>query len=255
MTPEAAAYLSAVLDLMQRRSVRRARVDWDAVRREAMALVPQAATPAETYPAIRLAISLVGERHTFFVEADQVRRRRTGVREGTGLMTVYPSGVAVLVFPHSPAARAGIREGDIIETVDGVPREILGEEGWRKALGAHTPVRLTLRRRGHREAVPATLQRGPFDSYLSPLGRRLAGDVGYLELPEHVGRGADDAANEAQGERYASEAHQLMREVDEPAVRGWIVDLRRNQGGNLWPMLAALGPLLGEAPWRPFVGP
>ena len=33
---------------------------------------------------------------------------------------------------------------------------------------------------------------------------------------------------------------------DDAEVCGWVVDLRQNTGGNLWPMLAGLGPLLGE---------
>jgi carboxyl-terminal processing protease len=29
-------------------------------------------------------------------------------------------------------------------------------------------------------------------------------------------------------------------------LRGWVVDLRENTGGNCWPMLAGIGPILGE---------
>src|SRR5690606_7638415 len=29
-------------------------------------------------------------------------------------------------------------------------------------------------------------------------------------------------------------------------VCGWIIDLRRNSGGNLWPMLLGVGPLVGD---------
>src|SRR5690606_24641089 len=38
----------------------------------------------------------------------------------------------------------------------------------------------------------------------------------------------------------------LIRSLDEAGACGWIVDLRRNSGGNLWPMLLGLGPLLGD---------
>jgi peptidase S41-like protein len=38
-------------------------------------------------------------------------------------------------------------------------------------------------------------------------------------------------------------------------MRGWIVDLRDNRGGNMWPMIAGLGPILGEGVLGAFVGP
>jgi carboxyl-terminal processing protease len=38
----------------------------------------------------------------------------------------------------------------------------------------------------------------------------------------------------------------LLQQLDAVPVRGWIVDLRRNFGGNPWPMFAALAPLLGD---------
>jgi C-terminal processing protease CtpA/Prc len=38
----------------------------------------------------------------------------------------------------------------------------------------------------------------------------------------------------------------IVQHYDETGVCGWIVDLRRNTGGNLWPMLAGVGPLLGD---------
>lgn len=74
---------------------------------------------------------------------------------------------------------------------------------------------------------------------LSPRGRRLEPQVGYLELPAIVG---DDAAVRA----YAATAQRLIRELDQGGARRWVVDLRRNGGGNMWPMLAGVGPLLGE---------
>ena len=34
--------------------------------------------------------------------------------------------------------------------------------------------------------------------------------------------------------------------ADRPGLIGWIVDLRTDGGGNMWPMMAGLGPILGE---------
>lgn len=38
-----------------------------------------------------------------------------------------------------------------------------------------------------------------------------------------------------------------IRDQDDGQRCGWIVDLRGNSGGNMWPMLLGIGPLLGDA--------
>ncbi|WP_236546105.1 S41 family peptidase [Stenotrophomonas sp. 364] len=38
-----------------------------------------------------------------------------------------------------------------------------------------------------------------------------------------------------------------IQEQDDGNRCGWVVDLRGNSGGNMWPMLLGLGPLLGDA--------
>lgn len=44
-------------------------------------------------------------------------------------------------------------------------------------------------------------------------------------------------------------------ELDAPDLVGWIVDLRGNGGGNMWPMIAGVGPVLGEGTAGAFVDP
>jgi carboxyl-terminal processing protease len=44
----------------------------------------------------------------------------------------------------------------------------------------------------------------------------------------------------------ADSLQQLIANLDTPETNGWIIDLRKNTGGNCWPMLAGIGPLLGE---------
>jgi C-terminal processing protease CtpA/Prc len=47
----------------------------------------------------------------------------------------------------------------------------------------------------------------------------------------------------------------VVESVDGPDVCGWVIDIRRVGGGNMWPMLQALRPLIGEANPGFFVGP
>ena len=63
--------------------------------------------------------------------------------------------------------------------------------------------------------------------------------------------GGDQAA----AKRYTEAAHASMLAALPGAPCGWVVDLRQNTGGNMWPMLAALKPFLGNAPLGTFESP
>lgn len=74
---------------------------------------------------------------------------------------------------------------------------------------------------------------------LQPPSVERFGDVGYLDVPAFNGGGPD-------GYELATEYHRLIEEVDTLGVAcRWIVDLRGNTGGNMWPMVAGVGPILG----------
>jgi carboxyl-terminal processing protease len=45
---------------------------------------------------------------------------------------------------------------------------------------------------------------------------------------------------------FETKLQQIIKDLDDAHPSGWIVDLRGNVGGNMWPMLAGIGPLLGE---------
>jgi len=73
-----------------------------------------------------------------------------------------------------------------------------------------------------------------------PRAERLAGAYGYVAVPGFAGGSA-----QAQVE-FAEQVQASIENVDLSGTCGWILDLRLNNGGNLWPMLAGVGPLLGE---------
>lgn len=78
----------------------------------------------------------------------------------------------------------------------------------------------------------------------------LLGEVGYLDVPAFFGGGED-------GDSLASRYHELIEDVDTLAsgVCRWVVDLRGNTGGNMWPMIAGVGPILGQGTVGFFVDP
>lgn len=78
----------------------------------------------------------------------------------------------------------------------------------------------------------------------------LLGDVGYLDVPAFSGGGTD-------GDSLALLYHDLIEGVDTVSAQPcrWVVDLRGNTGGNMWPMIAGVGPILGEDTVGFFVDP
>ena len=52
--------------------------------------------------------------------------------------------------------------------------------------------------------------------------------------------------NDRQFVRFETSVQRVVRDLDRSHPAGWVVDLRGNVGGNMWPMLAGIGPLLGE---------
>ena len=80
-------------------------------------------------------------------------------------------------------------------------------------------------------------------------GKILDGKYGYLQMPS-VGVG-----DEARTTYFADQLQNLLENLDRSKPEGWILDLRQNQGGNCWPMLAGIGPLLGEGVCGFFLDP
>ncbi|MHB9864194.1 S41 family peptidase [Streptomyces sp. YIM S03343] len=72
--------------------------------------------------------------------------------------------------------------------------------------------------------------------------------IGYLSLPTVQG-------SDATYVRYVREGREAVAKDDRPGACGWVVDLRHNQGGNNWPMLAVAGPILGDGKVGMFVDP
>jgi carboxyl-terminal processing protease len=79
-----------------------------------------------------------------------------------------------------------------------------------------------------------------------PEGLRLVGGIGYLRLPAHLGSFASDKA-------YVEALRTALAGFDAARVCRVVVDLRGNQGGNMWPMLNGLTSLLGTPPYGSFV--
>jgi carboxyl-terminal processing protease len=77
---------------------------------------------------------------------------------------------------------------------------------------------------------------------------QLPPGIGYIRVRAFGGDGGDP-------EVYVGDIRAMMAAFADQELDGWIVDLRGNTGGTMWPMLAAVGPVLGEDTVGYFVEP
>ena len=82
----------------------------------------------------------------------------------------------------------------------------------------------------------------------TPPAVALPVDIGYVKVGSFTGTGAVETA-------FAQNIQDVVRAADNASLAGWVVDLRDNRGGNMWPMVAGLGPILGDGRAGAFVDP
>ncbi len=76
-------------------------------------------------------------------------------------------------------------------------------------------------------------------SQAKPESKLLANGIGYILVPGY------GSINKEVGEEFAASIQTLIKNLEtENNIKGWVVDLRTNTGGNMYPMISGLGPLL-----------
>lgn len=108
-------------------------------------------------------------------------------------------------------------------------------------LGDNHSALLTPARRHHMDGVAKAAS--------TPRVERLPQGVGYVAMPAFLGTEPQASAAFADGVVDAIDG------IAGGTTCGWIVDLRHNGGGNMWPMLAALRPMLGSGELGSLEGP
>ncbi len=142
---------------------------------------------------------------------------------------------------HSPDANwEALREGASIAA-----------SGSQSPADTYPAIRYVLRRLGDSHSSLFTPERvgqvtaeGPDSTRLpkwqSPSGTVVKGKIAQISVPSYSG------TNRERMTAYADELQARIRELDAQDICGWIVDLRQNRGGNVFPMLAGIGPVLGD---------
>ncbi len=81
-----------------------------------------------------------------------------------------------------------------------------------------------------------------------PEAKIISGNIGVISIPNL------STSNSQIHKEFATTIQNLIRDLDSRhSMKGWIVDLRTNTGGSMYPMLAGVGPLVGSGTLGYFV--
>lgn len=236
-------YLEETLRLIKANYVYRSQVDWLKIYSTARLTVDADSTLNDAHQALlwvfeQLAnVSVGSHRGALLMPAQpQANTWATGISMHYPDQSPYP--IIDMIYPNSPAAAAGLRVGDRIEQINGTAVSQANQ----RAIGTGSTLQLTVKRGG--EAHTISLSPQAFDSYLPSIGQRLDNHIGYLETFT-----LDTSSPVAVASAYAAQTQELIRQIDQTPVCGWIIDVRRNRGGQIAGMSAALAPLIGDGSW------
>jgi carboxyl-terminal processing protease len=159
-------------------------------------------------------------------EYDEVKISSSGRYSGVGIeLSIEDEQVVVIApFDGSPAALAGIRSGDIIVTIDGVPvntstladtiGRMRGEEG--------TSVKIGIMREGNPEPMQFILKRSRVELH-SVSAEMLEPGYGYVRISQFSETTGDDLIG----------ALKSLRKHNGAPLKGLVLDMRDNPGGVL----------------------
>jgi carboxyl-terminal processing protease len=85
------------------------------------------------------------------------------------------------------------------------------------------------------------------------LDRRGGKVFAHVVVPMCVAKYAEWEKNAGDFQEFAEKLHSLVMDLQAQKPDGWLIDLRGNRGGNMWPMLAGIGAVLGEGDLGTFV--
>lgn len=182
--------------------------------------------------------------HSVYLPADSFKEMQistTGSFGGLGIEITIRDGRLTVISPieDTPAYRAGIKAGDHIALIDGVPtRDLTINDAVKRMRGPKdTRVTLTIVRKGGDKPLVFPLVRDIIQ-VKSLRFRTLEPGYGYLRIMQFQSRtGADLAA-----------ALESLRKENGGTLQGLILDLRNNPGGLLDQAVSVANRFLGDRP-------
>jgi carboxyl-terminal processing protease len=159
-------------------------------------------------------------------EYDELKISSSGEYSGVGIEVSMEDDQVVVVSPFegSPAALAGIRTGDVIASIDGVPvnTTALADTIGRMRGKEGTSIKVGILRQGSTEPIIYTLKRSRVELH-SVKAELPEPGYGYLRIAEF---------SETTGEDTVSALRDLRKKNGAP-LKGLVLDMRNNPGGVL----------------------
>ncbi len=158
--------------------------------------------------------------------AEDMRVQTKGTFGGLGIEVTMESELVKVITPidDTPAAKAGIRSGDLIAKIDG--DEVRGlslEEAVDKMRGeVNEPIKLTVIRNGTDKPLEFTIVRDIIK--VKAVKYRVENDVGYMKITSFTEQAYGDL-DEA--------IKKIEAQIPADKLKGFILDLRNNPGGLL----------------------
>jgi carboxyl-terminal processing protease len=167
--------------------------------------------------------------HSEYMNPKSYKEMQTTTRGefgGLGIeVTMDDAGVKVVSpIDDTPAARAGIRAGDIITALDGnsVQGQQLNDIVDKMKGPVNTDINLTIKRPGVADPIAMKITRAIIQ--INPVKWHLEGDVGYVKLSQF---------NEHAYDKMKEAIQKASAQIGPDKVKGWILDLRNDPGGLL----------------------
>ncbi len=188
--------------------------------------------------ALRGLVEAVGDNgHTRYLTPEELAQhgeQLSGEYTGVGIEIVGRDGRIVVssVFDDSPAQRAGVRVGDVLVAVDGIPVDDLAlDEVVQRVRGPEgTPVTLRFERVGMAAPLEMTLVRAKV-RIIQVRWALLPGDVGLIRLSSFASGASEETAT-------------ALDRLTAMGARAIILDLRGNPGGLVDEAIAVAGAFL-----------
>ena len=195
-------------------------------------------TEALSQAAIKGMVEELGDPYTSYVDAEAYQLSTSSLEgkfEGIGAHVGIRDGQLMIIAPiaGSPAAEAGIKAGDIILKVDGLPTaEMSLAEAVLHIRGpGGTPVRLLILHQGENEPVEIEIIRAEIK--LTSVNFEMREDIAYIRITHF-------------SERTDEELLPVLEDMAEEAATGIVLDLRSNPGGLLSAVVDVAGRFLKE---------
>ena len=169
-----------------------------------------------------------------------MRETTSGEFGGLGLEVTMEDGLIKVVAPidDTPAAKAGIRSGDLITEVNGEAIEGLSlEQAVNKMKGPiNTRIRIKIMRKGAAAPIEVTVAREIIR--VRPVSYHTdGGDIGFIRIASF---------NEQTTDGLRKAIADISRQIPADKLAGYVVDLRNNPGGLLDQAVSVSGTFMAR---------